>query len=161
MGRLKKKTTSPIKGSAPQVDRDYEPTTREAVEWPTYDREPSKPVKPAKTKKPVPVHIPLGKAPDYLDFFEASFWEVFRREMPWLTAADASFVEMACKLRAGIVAGTLPVEKWGNLRTVLVQMRGQATSVDKMSDARNGEQKGKATAPVASPDDELNKELFG
>ena len=102
------------------------------------------------------VHTPLGPVPDYLDFLEMSFWEVFRREMPWLTAADSCFVEMACKLRAQVMLGTLPVEKWSALRSTLTQMRGQAVTVDKMHRARDDTAKVEAKPVV----DDLEQDLF-
>ncbi|MFA5387064.1 MAG: hypothetical protein WC322_01555 [Candidatus Paceibacterota bacterium] len=79
----------------------------------------------------------LGDAPAYLDFVESQLWHTFRDEMHWLTTADSTLVEMACKLRAQLITGSLDLSKYTVLKTLIVQLRGGAVTVDRMRAIRH------------------------
>src|SRR5262249_19607174 len=79
-----------------------------------------------------PKDPPLGEPPGHLDFAQAHCWNQFRTEMPWLTASDATLVEMACTLRAQLMCGILSVKDYGALRALIVQLSGTTLSRDRM-----------------------------
>ncbi len=84
-----------------------------------------------------PKHNPLGDPPAHLNILECGCWYEFKKEIPWLTLADATLVEMACKLRAVLVAGELEIKQYGALTRLVLQLRGTAMSVDRQPGARD------------------------
>lgn len=48
----------------------------------------------------------LGGPPDYLSEAEKAVWAIFADELPWLVSSDRALLESACRLRAGVQAGT-------------------------------------------------------
>ena len=46
----------------------------------------------------------LPPAPPWLAGIERQAWEMFRAEVPWLARSDSALVEIACRLRARLMA---------------------------------------------------------
>lgn len=91
---------------------------------------------------------PLGAAPDWFELDQASVWEGFKRELPWLTEADRAVVEIAATLRFQFKSNPAEfgVTKLNLLRLSLAQLG--ATPADRS----------KITVPdgdEADPDDEF------
>jgi len=82
---------------------------------------------------------------------ECGCWHDFKREIPWLTLADSTLVEMACRLRAQLVAGELGITNYGALTRLVLQLRGTAMAVDRQATARNNDD----GAPEGSVEDEM------
>ena len=102
-------------------------------------------------KKPTKKHEILGNPPAHLNIMECGCWYEFKREMPWLTVADSTLVEMASKLRAVLVAGELGVKEYGALTRLVLQLRGTAMAVDRQPHARGNDDE----APEGSVEDEM------
>lgn len=66
----------------------------------------------------------LGNAPDWFDEMQASMWEGFKRELPWLTESDRAVVEIASALRAQFKLKPLDMgaNKLNLLRLCLAQL---------------------------------------
>jgi phage terminase small subunit len=66
----------------------------------------------------------LGQPPEWFDEAQASIWEGFKRELPWLTESDRSVMELASVLRAAFMASPLDmgVTKLNLLRLCLAQL---------------------------------------
>jgi hypothetical protein len=101
------------------------------------DAIPKKDPKNAGKKLLTPKHNPLLDPPAHLNIMECGCWYEFKKEIPWLTTADATLVEMACKLRAVLVAGELDIKQYGALTRLVLQLRGTAMSVDRQPGARD------------------------
>lgn len=83
----------------------------------------------------------LGDPPQYLQLQEASCWEQYRKEMPWLRASDATIVEMASKLRAKLISNDLDVKEFAALRSLVVQLNGTTLSRERMPLVKDDEEK--------------------
>lgn len=88
----------------------------------------------------------IGEPSIFLGPTEMAAWEAFKRELPWLTEADRTVLEMASKLRAKMWQDSTPVI--GSM-TLLRQCLGQlgATPADRS----------KITEPPESKNDPLAK----
>ena len=89
-------------------------------------------VNPARFKNRLDIEIDeLGSPPGYLDTDQRKTWEMFRAEIPWLTAADRGLVEIATRLRTRIRCDQweASVLTMNALRQCLVSMG--ATPVDR------------------------------
>lgn len=66
----------------------------------------------------------LGKAPTWFDEAQSSMWEGFKLELPWLTEADRSVMEIASALRAQFKTDpmNMGVTKLNLLRLCLAQL---------------------------------------
>jgi phage terminase small subunit len=76
----------------------------------------------------------LGGAPTHLEVFARRAWERFRSELPWLTSADRALLEVACVIRADMLAG-LPVgiQKLNTYQAVLSKLGATPTDRSKVS----------------------------
>ena len=90
---------------------------------------------------------PLGKPSRFLDGAGREAWEGYKLELPWLTEADRSLVEIASSVRGRLLAGEdVGVTALSMLQSILSKMGG--TPADR--------------SKVATPDeDEPEDEFFG
>lgn len=67
---------------------------------------------------------PLGREPEWFDEMQASMWEGFKVELPWLTESDRAVMEVACVLRAQLrlQPQDIGVTKMNLLRLCLAQL---------------------------------------
>lgn len=74
-----------------------------------------------KTPKPT---SKLGRHPAWFDEIQASMWEGFKAELPWLTESDRAVMEIASVLRAQLKLQPLDmgVSKLNLLRLCLAQL---------------------------------------
>lgn len=66
----------------------------------------------------------LGDCPDWFDIVQASMWEGFKVELPWLTESDRAVMEIASVLRAQLKASPADIGagKLNLLRLCLAQL---------------------------------------
>jgi hypothetical protein len=77
---------------------------------------------------------PLGKASPFLDEKQAEVWEAFKHELPWLTEADRTLVEVACNLRARLWTDPeTGVQALAQLRMCVAAMGGTPADRSKVS----------------------------
>ncbi len=90
----------------------------------------------------------LGAPSDFLGEHGREAWETFKSEIPWLMESDRALVEIACSLRARIIAGeTVGVNALAQLRICISAMGGTPTDRSKVS------------APADHEEDPANKFL--
>lgn len=88
---------------------------------------------------------PLGKPSRFLDEHGKEAWEGYKLELPWLTEADRSLVEIASSVRGRLLAGEdVGVTALSMLQSILSKMGG--TPADR--------------SKVATPDDEPEEDEF-
>lgn len=79
-----------------------------------------------------PYDPPLSaNPPAWLDLAESFCWRKFIEEMPWLTRADSTVVELASKLRARSMTGTLSVSKSRHLASLCAELGGKSLGRDR------------------------------
>jgi hypothetical protein len=88
---------------------------------------------------------PLGKPSRFLDENGREAWEGFKVELPWLTEADRSLVEIAASVRGRLLSGEdVGVTALSMLQSILSKMGG--TPADR--------------SKVSTPDDETEEDEF-
>jgi len=66
---------------------------------------------------------PVGPAPAWLDSGQREAWDLFIRELPWLSSADRAILEVAARLRARLIyEPNPPVQVLNLLRQCLGQL---------------------------------------
>lgn len=76
----------------------------------------------------------IGAAPTHLSLHAKRAWDRFRRELPWLTAADAAMLEVASMVRGELLAGMLVgVTKLSMYQSVLGKLGASPTDRSKVS----------------------------
>ena len=89
---------------------------------------------------------PLGPPPRWIvdnDMIKAkSAWELFRREIPWLTESHRMLVGMAANIQGRIMAGQeVGVQAMNLLRQMLGQMGATPSDASKVTVTDDGEEK--------------------
>jgi len=84
---------------------------------------------------------PLGKASVHIiDNHQLSAWSAFLTEIPWLTEADRTLVEIASNLRGRLFSGDeVGVQAIAQLRMCIAQMGGTPADRSKVSLPDKGE----------------------
>lgn len=81
-----------------------------------------------------PKTAPLGSPSDFLDAGGVKAWEGYRRELPWLTEADRSLVEIASSVRGRLLSGDdVGVTALSMLQSILSKMGGSPADRSKVA----------------------------
>lgn len=80
----------------------------------------------------------LGPPPEHLSAEEVEAWHLFADEIPWLGSSDRAILIAAARLRARLIADTLPLSAFGELRQVLNALGATPAARTKVS-APSGE----------------------
>jgi hypothetical protein len=82
----------------------------------------------------------LGKPSTHLTGGAVTAWEAFRRELPWLTEADRTLVEVASNLRGRLIDGDeVGVNALSLLQVCLSKLGATPTDQSKISMADDGD----------------------
>ena len=86
-----------------------------------------------------PVSTALGAPSDFLGEHGREAWEAFKSELPWLMESDRTLVEIACSLRARLIAGEeVGVNALAQLRLCISAMGGTPADRSKVSAPGDG-----------------------
>jgi hypothetical protein len=92
-------------------------------------------------RKAPPKATPLGKPSPFLKDGAITAWEGFRRELPWLTEAHRTLVEVASNLRGRMIDGEdVGVNALSLLQVVLGKLGATPTDESKVNFGDDGDE---------------------